>query len=234
MEGVRCLDCKALIPEDPHGTKRCPACNAPIKTCRHCESYDQQQLDCTNLYRSSSLRISDPDEMSNCRYFSRILSVQPRRLRFSLLRTTTISLALALAGIYGATWLAQRLSQPVTPLPLRVVIGTPDTSLQSKGFDLQVLLFNPTDQPVEGVRIIISGRSLPHLTCQYTDPPESIQEAKPRILTAFAGDLLPAEHAAVRLHFVSKKTGELSLDVYVTAASASSTKLHRIALDVLP
>lgn len=172
--------------------------------------------------------------MRNCPYFRSRLAASSRWSRFALLRTGTVTTILAAALFFGAVTWVRHAANPAAAGPLKVTVDAPETSVKDEGFDLRVVVFNPTDQLVTDVRVVISGRSLPSVTCQYVDPPECFAESTPRTVTAAIGDLPSAEHRAVRFHFSSQRFGRLSLAAHIAAANTSRTMSFPIEIDVMP
>jgi hypothetical protein len=228
-----CPRCRTPHPDGASRSARCPSCHEPLGKCRYCTSFDLRLLDCVSLYRPTDEHISDPDEVRNCPYFRSRLAAPPR-LRFALLRTSTVTAILAAALFVGALTWVRHATSPAAAGPLKATVDVSETSVQDDGFDLRVVVFNPTDRPVTDVRVLISGRSLPSITCQYVDPPECFGESTPRTVTAVIGDLPPAEHRAVLLHFVSQRIGRLSLTAHITAANTSRTVSFPIESEVMP
>jgi hypothetical protein len=231
---VVCPRCRTPHPDGARRSARCPSCHEPLGKCRYCASFDLRLLDCVSLYRPTDQHISDPDEVRDCPYFRSRLVGSSRPSRFALLRTGTVTTVLAAALFFGALTWVRHLASPAAAGPLKATVGVPETSIRDEGFDLRVVVFNPTDQPVTDVRVLISGRSLPSVTCQYVDPPECFAESTPRTVTAVVGDLPPAEHRAVRFHFSSQRFGRVSLAAHITAANTSRTISLPIENDVMP
>ncbi len=231
---VRCPKCGAPNPDDPRRARRCSACHEPLGKCRYCQAYDPRLLDCTSLYRPQDQHISDPDEVRDCPHFRSRLSAQRRRDRRAILRTTAIALALIAAGGLLALRLSHPAGQLSSALPFRPSIAAPETSVQDEGFDLQVVLFNPTEEPVRGIQVVVTGPRLRQLTCQWTDPPESFVEQSRRTVMAAIGDLGPAEHSSLVFHFLAAKTGSFALTVHLTAASAAGADAYELETEVVP
>ncbi len=235
MATVVCPRCNTPHPDGDRRSARCPSCHEPLGKCRYCTSFDLRLLDCVSIYRPTDQHISDPDEARDCPHFrSRLAAAPPRRLRFALLRTGTVTTVLAAALFLGGLTWVRHLTSPAAGGPLKATVEAPETSTKDEGFDLRVVVFNPTDKPLKEVRVVISGRSLPSVTCQYVDPAECWAESAPRAVTAVVGDLPPAEHRAVLFHFFSQRMGRLSLAAHITAANTSRTVSLPIESDVMP
>lgn len=234
MAAAACPRCGASLPDGHRRSARCPSCHERLGKCRYCTFFDLRLLDCTHLYRPTAEHISDPDEVRDCPYFRSRLAASRPRLGFALLRTGTVTAILAAALLLGAlTWVRRQVGSEADGF-LKATVSAPESSIVDDGFDLRVVVFNPTEEPVREVRVVISGRSLQSLTCKHMDPPECFAESTPRTVTAAIGDLPPAEHRSVLLHFRSQRLGRVRLAAHITAANTSRTISIPIESEVMP
>lgn len=231
---VRCPKCGAPNPDDPRRVRRCSACHEALVTCRHCQGYDPRIFECTSLYRDpETLRVTDPDELRNCRHLSSLLSAGPRA-RPRLLRTVLVTAVLAAAVGLGALRFARPGGGLSSVLPLKASVSITESAVKDDGFDIQVLLFNPTKQAVKGVQVMVTSPKLKRLTCQYTDPSECLQRQRGRTVTAAAGDLPPGEHYGLLLHFTAEAPGVYPLTAHLTAANAAGVDVYEMETEVMP
>lgn len=234
MATVRCPKCGSINPNGRRRLARCRRCREPLGKCRYCEHYDPRLLDCTSVTRRSDDKILDADAALNCAEFSSLLVtagpagwVNWRRL------WKTAALAIVVVGVcLGLRWYQTPRAAP--PVLLKTSLRVPASSFQDEGFNVTVLVRNQADQPARRVEVLISGRSMTHLTCQWVDPSEAFMEASPKSVRTLLGDLEPGEIRSVQLHFSAREPGELDLTAHVTAANVEAPTRVRISSEVVP
>lgn len=235
VAAVRCPKCGVLNPDGHRRGARCVACHESLRKCRYCAHYDSDIIDCTNVHRAEHDHIIDADEASDCPEFTSILdSTAPRPQWHMSARTFLITAVLALAAALGAIRAVRGPAEVSAVLPVHASVTAPDTALRDEGFDLTATVFNPTDEPARNVEILISGRNMSCLTCQYVNPPECFSEATPRAVSASFGDVPAGEQRSISFHFVPSRAGEISLVASVTVANTSGSWLRTIRSEIIP
>ncbi len=119
-------------------------------------------------------------------------------------------------------------------MTLKTSATAPSISFLDDGFDLSVLVQNEADHPARDVHIVVLGRSMRHLTCQYMDPPECYAEGPPRSACALLGDIESGGTRSVLFHFMAAEAGELDLTAQVSAANLEGVEKLPIEGEVVP
>jgi hypothetical protein len=117
---------------------------------------------------------------------------------------------------------------------VRVGVEAPDSIVQDEGLTVTVIVANVGEEPARDLRVVLSGRSLPWLVCQYVDPEECFLEASPRAVAAALGDLPPGGIRSVGFRFLVRRAGELRLAAHVTAANLEMPAKRPVECEVLP
>jgi hypothetical protein len=192
--------------------------------------------DCSHPAREPGVRVLDADEVLNCPEFSSTLTVGgPERGQLvRVLRTTLLSVVVGLAVMVGLTRFYRARSEPPPQVLLKASVRTPSVSFQDAGFDATVLVRNEAEYGARQVEVIISGRSVRHLTCDRVEPAEAFLEASRQSVRALLGDLQPGEIGSVLFHFTAQQAGELDLVALVTAANMEGSVRLPIEGEVVP
>jgi len=234
---VRCPKCGALNPDPPGAGRgaRCRACHEAFTKCRYCRHYAPDVVDCTNVHRAEHDHVIDADEVVNCPEFRSLLTSEGRRRAwYGPVRTFAITAALTLAAALGAIhWAGGPKRVPVT-LPVSVSVSAPEMAMKEDGLDVTASVFNPTDRPAEGVEILITGRSLPWLICQSTNPPEAYLDSGGHSVSASFGDVPPGEQRIILFHFAPSRTGEVSLTANVTMKHVLGSSTESLESEIVP
>ena len=234
MATVRCPKCGTINPNGRRRLARCRRCGEALGKCRYCRHYDPQLLDCTSVTRGTNEKILDADAVLNCSEFSSLL-VTGESIGWLTWRRLwkTAALAIAVAAIFvGVRWFQAPRTAP--PVLLKTSLRVPATSFQDEGFEVTVLVRNQADHPARSVQVLVSGRSMNHLICQWVDPSEAFMEASSKSVRTLLGDLEPGEIRSVQLHFSATKPGELDLTAHITAANLETPARLRISSEVIP
>jgi len=235
MAAVRCPKCGTLNPDAHRRGVRCSACRESFGKCRYCQFYDSRIVDCTNINRPEHERIIDADEVMNCPEFASVLAPhQPRRAWYAVGRTFAIATVLTLAAALAAIHFVRGPKRVPLLLPVHVSISAPETVMQDEGLDVAATVFNPTDRPAQGVEILITGKGMAGLTCQYVRPPEAFLEAGPRSVSATFGEVPAGEQTSILFHFLTKRTGEVSLVASITVANHSGSTVETVQSEIVP
>ena len=234
MATVRCPKCGSINPNGRRPLARCRRCREPLGKCRYCRHYDPRLLDCTSLTRLTEDKILDADAALNCSEFSSLLVTGESTGGLDWRRLwKTAALAIAVAAVFaGLRWFPAPRTAP--PVLLKTSLRVPATSFQDEGFNVTVLVRNQADHPARSVQVVISGRSMNHLICQWVDPAEAFMEASSKSVRVLLGDLEPGEIQSVQLHFPATEPGELALTAYITAANLEMPARVRISSEVVP
>ncbi|MBE9566934.1 MAG: hypothetical protein IMF16_09310 [Proteobacteria bacterium] len=186
------------------------------------------------MTRGTNEKILDADAVLNCSEFSSLL-VTGESIGWLTWRRVwkTAALAVAVAAIFaGVRWFQAPRTAP--PVLLKTSLRVPATSFQDEGFEVTVFVRNQADHPARSVEVLISGRSMNHLICQWVDPSEAFMEASSKSVRTLLGDLEPGEIRSVQLHFSATKPGELDLTAHITAANLETPARLRISSEVIP
>jgi len=235
MATVRCPKCGAINPNGRRRLGRCYQCREWLGKCRYCRHYDPRLSDCTSLSRRTDEHVLDADEVLNCPDFSSALvnglSPLPRAGSF----LTTVSLVGILAlGALGAFLVIRSFTKETPSVTLRVVVDSPPSIIQDEPLQVTVMVANQGENPAQDVRVIISGRGIAYLVCQYVTPEECFLEATPKAVTAAFGDMAPGSMQSVAFRFLPTRACNLSLSAHVTAANTPLPAVSRIECQVLP
>ncbi len=235
MPTVRCPSCGAANPNGRRRLARCRICREALGKCRYCKHYDARLLDCTHLSHRLDERILDADATLNCPEFDSTLVISrlPHRFPLALLRTAALCAA-ALLLMLAAIYLYTRPPRPLPPVFLKTSVAVPGITFRESGFDVTVLVRNQAEHTARDVQVTIHGPSLPHLTCQYIDPPEAYLEGAPKSVCALVGDLEPGEIGSVLFHFLASRPGEFDLTAHVTATNFEAVQTVPIEGEVVP
>jgi hypothetical protein len=234
VTAVRCPKCGEMAPDGQRRGVRCHACREYLRKCRYCAHYDFDSVDCINIHRREQDHVVDADEVLDCPEFVSLLtSARAGRAWYLPARTYAIAAGLTLAAALGAIHMAR--GPQVTPsLPISASVSAPDLTMKEDGLDVTVMVFNPSDQPAEGVEVLITGKDISRLTCQSVIPPEAFLEVGPRRAAAAVGELLPGEQRSVTFHFAARRTGEVTLTASVTMAKAAGSIVKTVASEIIP
>lgn len=238
MAAVKCPKCGAINPHGHRRTARCVRCYEALGKCRYCRHYDFRIGDCVSTARRSDDRVLDADEMLNCLEFSSVLTERaagpagwksaPRRL-WVVLAAVVLSAAAA-AGVIRALGPAPETKQA----SVRAGVEAPESIVQDEGLTVTVAVANEGQEAVRDLRVIVAGRSLPWLVCQYVTPEECFLDASPKAVSAALGDLPPGEIRTVAFRFLANRAGDLQLTAHVTGANLETPTKLPIECQVLP
>ena len=235
MATVRCPKCGTINPNGRRRLARCSRCHEALGKCRYCRYYNPQMMDCTHPSRPEELKIVDLDQVLNCVDFSSLFTTAAARSRvLSVLRTALIALVGGLIAMFGVIRIYQIATEVPPPVLLRATVSAPDECIRDAGLDIKVLVLNNADHPAEDVQVLISGLSMPHLTCQSVDPPEAFAEATRKSVSAWIGRLEPGDIGSVAFHFLPSKEGKVDLVAQVIAANMEGPQKIAIKGNVLP
>jgi len=235
MATVRCPKCGAINADGRRRLARCGKCREWLGRCRYCKHYDPRLSDCTSLSRRTDDHVLDADDVLNCPDFSSTLAAgaeagAARRPRSGAL--WLVGVALLVAAI--AVSVLRRPAGEPAPGPLRVAVESPSSVMKDEGLDITVLVANRSEQPARDVKVIISGRSVASLVCQYVSPEEAFLEATPKVVTAALGDMDASAIQSVAFRFLPNRAGNVALTVLVTAANLDTPNRTPVECEVLP
>jgi hypothetical protein len=235
MAAVRCPKCGTINPNGHQRLARCARCREALGKCRYCHFFNARMIDCTHPARPEELRIVDLDQVLNCRDFTTLLTPSPPRERlFRLLRTAAIAVVASLVVMLGAVRLYRLVTQVPPPVLLDAAVSVPEECYQESGLDITLLVKNKADHAAKDVQVVISGQTMPRLTCQYVEPPEAFAEATSKSTSAWLGEIAPGDIASVSFHFQPQKAGKVDLLARVVAENMEGpTRIH-IDTEVLP
>jgi hypothetical protein len=195
-------------------------------------------LDCTHPGHRLDEPITDADAVLNCPQFQSTLAARrvAGRAPWALLRTAVLTTAAVLLFLFGIIRFYGGPGEAPPPVMLEANATANPISFIDRGLDVSVLVRNDAEHPARDVRIIILGRSMRHLTCQYVDPPECYAEAEgpPRSACAHLGDIESGGIRSVLFHFVAARAGELDLTAHVTAANLEGIEKLPIEGEIVP
>ncbi len=234
MAAVRCPKCGTVNPNGQKRLLRCAQCRTELSACRYCRFYDARMMDCIHPSRPDYLRIVDAREALNCPDFSSLLIGSGRRLALRLTRTVVIAAVLTALAFWGFVFLYQKATEERPPVLLRAVVNAPEECEREAGFKVKVLVQNMADQPAIDVQVVISGLSMPRLTCLNTDPPEAFAEATEKSTTAWLGRIEPGDITSVEFIFAPSREGKVDLVAQVIAANMEGPQKIPIKSEVLP
>gem|GEM_PF-1857596 len=235
MPTVRCPACGTINPNGRRRLVRCRRCHEPLGKCRYCRYYDTRIADCTHMSRAADEHLSDADAVLNCPYFSTTLAVAPAaRSGRRLGRVVLVAVPLGLVAVFGTVKLLAPREKALPPTSLKLSVIAPESTSESEGFSLRVLVRNEADRPARDVRCQIAGRSMSHLALEQADPPEVLVEASGQSVTIALGDLAPGEIAGADLYFSIKRLGELRLVVAATADNVQAPARAAVVGEALP
>jgi hypothetical protein len=238
VAAVKCPKCGAINPDGHRRTARCIRCHEALGKCRYCRHYDFRIGDCVNTARRSDDRVLDADEMLNCPEFSSVLTERaagaagwkpaPRRL-WVVVAAVVLS-AVAAAVVIRALGLAPEAKWA----SVRAGVEAPESVIQDEGLTITVAVVNEGKEAVRDLRVIVAGRSLPWLVCQYVTPEEFFLDASPKAVSAALGDLAPGEIRTVGFRFLANRAGDVQLAAHVTGANLETPTTLAIECQVLP
>ena len=236
MATVRCPKCGTINPNGRRRLARCRRCREALGKCRYCEHYDPRMQDCTHPARESGVRVLDADEVLNCPEFSSTLvaGAPGRRRLLRVLRTALVAIVGTLLLMLGAIRVYHRVTELPPPVLLRASVSAPAVSFQDDGFDVTVLVRNQAEHAARQVEVIISGRSMRHLTCDRVEPAEAFLGGSGQSVRALVGDLQPREIGSLLFHFTAQETGEMDLAAHVIAANVEGSVRVPIEGEVVP
>jgi hypothetical protein len=234
MATVRCPKCGAINADGRRRLARCGRCREWLGKCRYCKHYDRRLGDCTSLSRRTDDRVLDADEVLNCPDFSSGLVVgagaAARRFRPRLLWLVGVAL---LVGAMAVSLLRGPPGEPAASV-LRVAVDSPSSIVEDEVLEITVLVSNLSKQPAREVKVIISGKSVASLVCQYVTPEEAFLEATPKVVTAALGDMDPGAIQSVTFRFLPRRSGNFELTVVVSAANLDIPNRTPVECQVLP
>jgi len=235
---VRCPKCGAIVPDGHRRTARCGRCHEALGKCRYCEHYDFRIADCVSTARRSDDRVLDADEALNCLEFSSVLVGRGAAIagRGTTPRRLWVLAAAVVLGAAAAAGVMRSLEPPAETqgASLRVAVDVPETVIQDEGLTISVIVANEGKAEARGVRVILAGRSVAGLICQYVTPEECFLDASPKSVAAALGDLPSGEMRQVSFQFLTTRAGDLKLAAHVTGANLETPKKLPIECQVLP
>ncbi len=234
MATVRCPKCGTVNPNGQKRLLRCAQCRTELSACRYCRFYDARMMDCIHPSRPDYLRIVDAREALNCQDFASTLAGRGRRFALRITRTAVIAAVVTAIALFGFVSLYRKATEEAPPVLLRAAVSAPEECEREAGFNVKVLVQNTADQPAEEVQVVISGLSMPRLTCQYMEPPEAFAEATEKATTAWIGRIEPGDIASVEFSFAPSREGKVDLVAQVIAANMEGPQKIPIKSEVLP
>jgi hypothetical protein len=152
-----------------------------------------------------------------------------------LLRVALIAIGITLAVLFAGMRIYEAATTPPPEVLLYTRISsTPEVNFGEGTFDVKVFVRNDAEYTAKEVQVFVSGRSMPDLMCEWTDPPDAYEEGPGQSISGWIGDLEPGQVGSVIFYFQPKKPDQVKLIARVAAANVEGPERIVIAGEVLP
>ncbi len=218
MAQVRCPQCGAITDTHAPDYPFCIGCQDNLAKCGYCRWFDREAGACLNP-SVAGLFDAAPDATPPCDQHTPgdFVLVRSR----SRLPLAVLGIAVALVVLVFAILSAREPPPPTRTVPAEYVHLGVDSNYHGVvgvPHDVAIMMQNPADHAVSGIRLQLSRDSLRHFTLESVDPKEDARERGDDWLTLIYPPLEAHDTKYIHLKLIPHGPGEFRVEVRLASS----------------